>query len=414
MRMVSNLRESLAVSARPATVFAGLSAFAVLLLFFALGSLVPGYSQSELSALQASGRVSDILHNPVFLPHKLALFLIESAGQYSPWATRAVSALLGLVIIMLFYRIARQLFTARMAILATLLFASSTWMLQVMRMATPEVAYLFALALVWCGLQVRNSQFGLKQFIVCGLVCVLLIYTPGMALVVIALLLWQSKSIAKVLARQPLPVTAGVLCGMVILLMPLLYGLVLHPNLLLTLAGLPDHLGSLSDFGLRLAHVPYWLFIRGPAGAGQWYDKSPVFDLFSAAMIIIGLYALAKQYRLDRTIVIFVFLLLGSVLVALNGPVTFSIMVPFMYLLIAAGISLLLDRWFSVFPRNPLAHNVGATLLTVGILLAGFYQISHYFIAWPNTPATKAAFNLRVMTGPEIKAAPPVANQSGY
>jgi len=52
----------------------------------------------------------------------------------------------------------------------------------------------------------------------------------------------------------------------------------------------------------------------------------------------------------------------------------------------------MLQQWFTVFPRNPFARSAGAILMTIVVLLAAYNGFSQYFIAWPNTPETKAVF----------------------
>lgn len=85
--------------------------------------------------------------------------------------------------------------------------------------------------------------------------------------------------------------------------------------------------------------------------------------------------------------------LIGALLFALGGPVGISILVPIVYLMVAAGFGYLLHEWLLVFPRNPLARSLGFGLLGIAVTLTCVYNLRTYFVAWPHNPATKAAFH---------------------
>jgi len=88
-------------------------------------------------------------------------------------------------------------------------------------------------------------------------------------------------------------------------------------------------------------------------------------------------------------------LIVGSLLIALGGGVSMSILMPFTYLLIAAGIGLFLDRWLKVFPRNTIAQAVSVGLVSLAVIAASWYGLRHYFVAWPNAPTTKQVFTIK-------------------
>lgn len=73
---------------------------------------------------------------------------------------------------------------------------------------------------------------------------------------------------------------------------------------------------------------------------------------------------------------------------SLGGVVGDAILLPFIYLLASIGIGRMLGNWFIVFPRNPVARNIGLGLIIGMIALVGYYHITRYFVAWPNSPET--------------------------
>jgi biotin transporter BioY len=111
-------------------------------------------------------------------------------------------------------------------------------------------------------------------------------------------------------------------------------------------------------------------------------------------MCFLGGFVYFKYRRPIRTQLLVVIVLVGTVLVGLGGAVSLSIVVPFVYILAAAGIGLLLDRWYTVFPRNPIAQSVGIGLVSLTVLASCWYGYRHYFVAWPAAAATQAAFSV--------------------
>jgi len=69
-------------------------------------------------------------------------------------------------------------------------------------------------------------------------------------------------------------------------------------------------------------------------------------------------------------------------LIGTYGVSSISWLVPFLYLFIAAGIALLLQMWFSVFPKNPIAKYVGLLWIGLIVVLIAYYQGTRYFVGY--------------------------------
>src|SRR5690606_4368994 len=112
-----------------------------------------------------------------------------------------------------------------------------------------------------------------------------------------------------------------------------------EPELGRVVAGLPAD-GSFSVVGAleRLAQAPYNLFVHGPADPVIWLGRLPVLDAFSIVMLILGSYLYIRHRRLTRSKMVVAAIAAGMLLIALGGPTTLSIVIPFIYVLIAAGI----------------------------------------------------------------------------
>jgi hypothetical protein len=273
---------------------------------------------------------------------------------------------------------------------------SSAWFLHTVRLATPEASFLLLLPLVACGAWLNDTQRRDYLTLIAAVVIAgVLLYVPGMVWFIIAGLIWQRKRMR--LALTGLAAWQMLLVGLLglLILAPLVLVGIDAPKSLLSFLGLPSHLINIQDLVRSLVGIPKQLFLRGPDNPTIWLGRLPLLDAFTAAMFIIGLYASYFRLRLDRTKLLLFGLVVGSLLVIV-GTAQMSILLPFVYILVAAGITFLLQQWFAIFPRNPLARSVGWSLITIAIITSCAYNLSHYFIAWPNTPATKSSFSQKI------------------
>ncbi len=79
------------------------------------------------------------------------------------------------------------------------------------------------------------------------------------------------------------------------------------------------------------------------------------------------------------------------ILIGLGQVATLGLLIPVLYIVMANGIAYMLQSWFTVFPRNPVARTLGVVLLTIVVVVSCSYQLQRYFIAWPAAEATKPA-----------------------
>jgi 4-amino-4-deoxy-L-arabinose transferase-like glycosyltransferase len=364
-------------------------------LFFRLGGLVPGFAQAELSTLASSSNLRRIIENPINAPYKLPQSLLQSLGIDNAVAMRGVSAIFGLLSVCLFYFILRHWFSVRPALLGTLLMATSSWFLHTARFGTPDILQLAGiLAILACGLWLRfNKRRSLSVFAACASV-VLSLYIPGLVWFTAAMLLWRRKIILHEFTLLPVFHVVLACLASALLIAPLIYATVRRPGLLSELAGFPNKFIGLEEIGRNLITVPQNLFISGPSNQVRWLGHLPLLDVFSIAMFALGVYYLYCHWRLDRAKMLAGIFIFGSLLISLGGSVTLTLLLPFVYIIITVGLSLMMQQWFTVFPRNPVARSLGVGLLSVALLLSIIYHTTRYFIAWPNAPATRQAYDI--------------------
>lgn len=361
------------------------------LLLFSLGSLTPGATEAEVAAANESHSLSAIAHNPIYAPHKLLQYGLRQISEGSLFTFRLASALCGIATSLLFFYVLKSWYTTRVALLGTFVFVTSAWFLHVSRVGTPEILLTSLLAVLVAGIWLRESRRRSLSLLIACVAGTVLIYIPGMIWLVAAAGVWQRKLLAREMTNIPTTHIVLAITTALLLLAPLGYGLFTDPSLIRTVFGLPEHLPSVIDMGRNLVNIPLQLFALRPESPATWLGNLALLDIFSAAMFVLGCYAFVYYRKLDRSAFIAGIFVLGSLLIMLDGPVTISLIMPFVYIIVATGIALMLRQWFTVFPRNPLARAVGANIVTAAVLLAGFYHINHYFIAWPNAPETREA-----------------------
>lgn len=381
----------LALSWHPVAMFLGSLTFVVLLLWFQLDSLVPGFSDNELAARTASSTYHNLIDNPLGAPHKILQFIPQYFNHAGPLAMRTASALIGLFIAGCFYVVLRGWYTRRIALMGSLLFVTSAWFLHGARIGTDSIMYALLFGVVACTVWMQKRNSGLAA--AASLVLVIsLLYIPGMIWFVVPAAFWQLSRVERFLGDQHTVYLMLLALAGFAALAPLGYAMYQDTSLIRTFFGFPQSFPEPLTILNNIAHVPAHIFLRGSANPEMWLGRLPLLDWFASAMFVLGAYAFVRR-RLDRTWLFLYVFVVGSVLIGLQGPVGMMLLVPFVYVFVAAGVALLLQRWFTVFPINPFARWTGAILLVLAVGLASFYNLNHYYMAWPNAPETKAVFH---------------------
>ncbi|HEY5805934.1 MAG TPA: hypothetical protein VIS56_00930 [Candidatus Saccharimonadales bacterium] len=398
MRSRTNKLRSLIVTYwQPAVFYGMLIIFFGLLSWFRLGILTGGYSAAELAALQASDSLGHVLSDPVNAPFNLVAYLLSLlhiGGDQSLLALRATSTAFGLLTLTVFYWLVRHWHGERSAILGTVVFGCSAWFLHTARLGTPDILFFLLLSFVACSVWLKQTDNRLLLLIGFALVASLL-YIPGMVWLLLIGGVWYGKNIVKLFKEHFVLMGLGSV-GLLALVAPLAWAVFRSAETARAIAGLPAKgWPHITDVLQRLANVPYNLFAQGPLDPQHWLGRLPILEAFSIAMVVLGAYLYWCHRRLARTKMVATALLAGALLISLGGAVSVSILIPFVYILVAAGIGFMLDRWQTVFPRNVIAQSVGVGLISIAVIAASWYGIRHYFVAWPNAPETRQVFTIK-------------------
>jgi hypothetical protein len=364
------------------------------LLLYRLGTLVPGLSRAELSEGSAAYGWHGIAAHPLFLPFEIVQSVVfKLFPTHGAFLTRLPNVFFSVIAVITLTWLIKLWYGDRTAWFGFGLFAFSAWVLHIGRYASHDVLYLLAiplLLLVQIGLQryYTKASVWYSSMLLWGV----LLYIPGFFWLLVVHFYWQHKAIVRGWKLR------GKLWQR---LLYVLLGLVWVPGLIIDLTrpeqfklwlGLPQRFPSISHFAKQFVAVFVHAFVRGPQYPALWLGKTPVLNAFVLVMCLIGMYFYARHYKATRTKVVFSYVLIGVLLVSIGGPVSFSLLVPLLYIFAVTGIAFLLVDWLKVFPRNPVARGVGIGIISLCILVSAGYSLRSYFVAWPHTASTQALF----------------------
>lgn len=391
---------------KPFAVISAVIAATIGIFIFRLTTLTQGVSEHELFYIQkvADNNVValDVIRSAAWMPYNAVLLGLQFITNDSNvvFAVRGISVALGLIAVAAMYRLLKWWHSPRIAIIGTALFAFSTWMLMISRLATPDILYIMPIILMagWLGTRNGHRALGMSVTMFSAAIC---LYIPGLIWVIIPALLLQRKAFLRQL-RALSPGLMFSLMGITILLcVPLLVALSWPSNGITSLEAargimaIPSTAPDLSLVLKNLWETVIHLFISGGNDPALYVGKAPLVSFAVTIFFGLGLYDTIRHIRLDRSKILLISLVVGLILVSL-GTITITVLLPVVFLIAISGIRHLLSDWLRIFPRNPVARTVGIAVVSVIVGLAVAYQLFAYFVAWPHTPATKAAFNRKI------------------
>jgi len=372
--------------------FLGCVTLIFILLWLQLGTLVPGFSQNELNQRAASGTVKAIVDNPMGAPHKGLQLVAHYTKRIGPGAMRSASAAIALVVACSFYYVLKTWYSRRVAVLGVLMFITSAWFLHSARLGTDSILSALLITALAAALWLQRSRGSFIALLVGAAVVIGLFYVPGMIWFIIPAFLWQSQRIGRLLEDVPFPLLVVIILGGLVVVGPIGWAIYQEPGLAKTFFGLPQTFPAPLEIVKNTARVPVEIFFRGPNNPEFWLGRLPLLDWFTIGMFVIGAYGYVSKLKLDRTWLFVYIFAVGSLLAGLKGPVSSTLLLPFVYVMVAGGIGLMLQQWFTVFPRNPVARGVGTAMIILAVGASCLYNTTHYFVAWPDAPATKQTF----------------------
>lgn len=389
---LQRLRNFVSDSWQPVLLYGGLFAGLGSLLYIRLGSLLPGYSPNEVATFQASSSFEQIFNSPFNAPFTLLTHGLTYLSTHSFLLTRLTATVFGLITLVAFCWLLSHWYGNRTAVFGTILFGTSAWFLHTARMGTPDVMLFSILTLVACGVWLKQTDNS-TALLLCFAAASALLYVPGMIWLLLMGVVWFYKTIDRMFKKHLWIVSLG---GFMILsaIGPIAWAIYRSPELWKTYTGLPaEGWPQMMQILHRLYEIPLNFFVRfQDASPASWLGQLAILDVFGIAMVFLGGYVCLKHWRLGRVRIIGVVTLSGLLLASLGGSVSVSVMVPFVYMIAAIGLGFLLERWYRVFPRNPIAQGLGIGLVSLAVIAASSYYLRHYFVAWPLNQQTRTVY----------------------
>ncbi len=353
-----------------------------------MNSVPPGVSQSEALFVAKSHNLSSIIENPINLPMKLPVYLLGELGVDSIVGLRFIGSLFGLIFLFVFYRYIRNFQTTRVSVLTTILLATSSWYLHNSRLALPYILmplFVMILLSLYYGKERSKSLF---YAIFAGLTLGIASYVPAILPMIIAVYLYSFFT-----KRRQFKLLTISLFVFLITILPLIYALYTNPVLTKELVG-ASVLFEPVEWAKRLFIIPIYLVARGPYEPLINLSRLPLLDIFGSTLLVLGGYAIYYKLSDPNTKRLIIVAIISAVSFVFGGVFNLALFIPIIFIVLSYGIALLLQQWFTVFPKNPLVKTVGVTLVLVVLLFSSAYQLRRYFIAWPASPATKIQFHL--------------------
>lgn len=363
-------------------------------LLYRLGSLLPGYSANEAVTYQAGTSLRAIWENPINAPYEIVVHALQMILPDNLLTVRMASVFVGWLTVLIFFLLVYRWHGLRTALFGTLLFGTSSWFLHTARLGTPDVVLFGLFSIVACGVWLREHRA--PGAVILGLlISSLLLYTPGMVWFLGIGLLWQWSAIDRAFKHNKGSLTVGSLLFLASLA-PLLWHFYKQPAAIADWLCLPDSWSNPLHLLGNILEVPLSIFFRTPEASPEtWLGRLPVLAIFGTVMFILGAWVYMRHAKLARVKLFALLGVLGSIVIGLSdNQISLTVLVPFVYIVASAGVGYLIDSWYSVFPRNPIAKGIGAVMVAAIVVVSCVYNMRSYFVAWPQATVTRQVFTV--------------------
>jgi hypothetical protein len=137
------------------------------------------------------------------------------------------------------------------------------------------------------------------------------------------------------------------------------------------------------------------LFIKTGRTDSLIVARLPLLTILLVALMIFGIYAMWTAAQSKAR-----WLALGVVYAIVaagfnNDIVLLALGLPAIIIFAAAGLRYLYIEWRSIFPRNPVPKTFALVLIALVAMTQLYFGLRYALSAWPNTPATRAAYVLK-------------------
>lgn len=377
---------------RRQTIYAGLLIGLLCFLIGQLSIMPPGSADIEVGYVKTNSSFQSIGVDPLSLPHKLATFASRQIND-SVRFVRAISIIFFGICTVALYRILKRWHSDKIGLFAAAMFATNATVLAIARLASPEVMLFGWSIVISLLLWLRHGNSHSIAPFTLALAATALIYVPGAPyFFLLLIIIFSNKILQTFRAMRRLSFYISLSLGL-IAITPLLLSFINDPSLLRAWLLIPDNI-AWASIPKNIWQVPSAFIYKAPTDPLINVSSLPIFDVASGGFFLVGLYAYQRHIRLERTRIMLLTASLSVVLGALGQTLSaILILLPFVYSVIGAGISYLLDQWYAVFPKNPFARSAGLLLITIVLLMSVYYQMTRFLVVWTNAPETRETYS---------------------
>lgn len=368
--------------------------FAAGLHLYKLASLPPK-SFLDSSIYLKIQSINHIISDISYAPLKLIDYVLFKAGLANALSFRLVSATVGLATVIIFFILIKRWMGHQTAWLASILFSSSTLVLAISRTADFYSLFLLVIPLLFLLCSLIKSSPHSKWIIPLACGASLMLYVPGFIWLFLAASLVFSSYIIKLVKSYTLKLNALLFAALALPVMPLIFFLSDQTASFKLWLGLPSEfsVGSINVLS-NLAAYFNAIFYSGLSNILIWQPGTPIIDGATIILMLAGLIYVAKsKIHKTRKLTMVLFFIISSLFIILLSDIFLITLLPLIYIFAAYGILYLMKLWYFVFPTNPLAKNIGFSMLVLLVGFISFYHASKYFIVWPRNDNVKEAFD---------------------
>ena len=362
---------------------------ALMIALFGLLSFLPsiapgGISTDEMNSAATADSITptaistgNVINLPYYLLQKLC-FRLFGLTLYSIKLPSIIIAVLAALFIIL---LLNRWFKSDVAIIGSILTTLSTAFLFLAGSGTPNIMYIFWLALIlWLGSKIVGNNHVPPLLFISFFICVgLSLYTPLLCYVALAIAIagiihpHLRFAVTQVKTYQ-FVISIAIF---VLIILPLILSCIFSPSIISKLVfmdnfSLKTYLGNIAT-----AFAPFFSFVY----ICDSIYLSPVFGLATVALIFIGALASIGQLFTSRNTVVGLLVIFAILVSGLQPHVAISIIVP-IAILTAAGLESIIEKWHSLFPENPYAHFFGTLPVIVVILIIVVSGLTHFIFGY--------------------------------
>ena len=364
------------------------------LLYIPSSKIIDTAAQYEV-LVQSAPSFNSLLYDVSFAPQKIIVLLIDRFNFYELLLAKIILIGFAGLVVYLFYQACLNLTGKKTAVLATLMFASSSWLIlhaqslvfdSIYLILFPAVLYLYFLFTAY-------QRFKLKYLaaILSAIVLAIALYSPGIIWPVLGLALITPFFIKKIVNDEIINHIIFAIGIIVVGLIPLSIALISSPesNFLSIASNMNEF--NINSFAGNIAESLNILFLNGLNDSQLWLVSTPAVDFLAAILFLAGLIYLFAEPKLRKHLLFFLTASVFSLLaIGLAGKTAVSLIFAVIFFIIAYGIKFLMKSWLAIFPSNPFAKNVGIGIIIAIVVLSSGYNILRYHVAWPRSHSQSA------------------------